>query len=154
MNVTIPKTIAPMKIIFGIIYITYMSKYGFSSKSVNRSGLTPGKLKPQAIPKPIVKTIILTINNPIKNLANKYSSFVKGYEYNMLCILLLKSLYTETPIMEGYKKIMRELTAPNKPPNAYGEFTISEEPTVTVTESNIPAADPEIIRDMKKKMRQ
>lgn len=131
-----------------------MSKYGFSSKYVNRSGLTPGKLKPQAIPKPIVKTMILTINNPLKNLANKYSSFVKGYEYNMLCILLLKSLYTETPIMEGYKKIMRELTAPNKPPNAYGELTISEEPTVTVTESNIPAADPEIISEMKKKMRQ
>ena len=49
---------------------------------------------------------------------------------------------------------MRELTAPNKPPNAYGEFTISDEPTVTVTASNMPAAEPEIIREIKKKMRQ
>tara|TARA_S200000501_G_scaffold257498_1_gene241298 strand:+ start:232 stop:654 length:423 start_codon:yes stop_codon:yes gene_type:complete len=139
---------------FGIMYIKYTSKYGFNSNSVNRSGLAPGKLNPLAIPKPTVKTIILTINNPLKNLANKYSSFVKGYEYNMLCILLLKSRYTETPIIEGYKKIMRELTAPNKPPNAYGEFTISDEPTVTVTASNMPAAEPEIIREIKKKMRQ
>ena len=53
---------------------------------------------------------------------------------------------------EGMLKVGPRSAGARPGPACYGLG--GEEPTVTVTESNIPAADPEIIRDMKKKMRQ
>ena len=57
----------------------------------------------------------------------------------MVCISLLKSLYTETPTIEGNKKNMKIVKALNKPETPMGEFTILDEPVVAVTESNKPA---------------
>ena len=47
-----------------------------------------------------------------------------------------------TPIIEGYKKIINELSPANSPNMAYGELTTLEEPTVAVIESNNPAEAP------------
>ena len=55
-----------------------MSKYDLISNAVTISGFVPGRTNPRAIPKPVINTIILTIKIPLKNLANKYSAFVKG----------------------------------------------------------------------------
>jgi hypothetical protein len=64
---------------------------------------------------------------------------VKGYEYKMVCISLLKSLYIDTPIIEGKRKKIKIVKAFNKPETPIGEFTILEEPVVAVTESKKPA---------------
>ena len=66
-------------------------------------------------------------------------ALVKGYEYKIVCISLLKSLYTETPIIEGNKKNIKIVSALNKPVTPIGELTILEEPVVAVTESKKPA---------------
>ena len=57
----------------------------------------------------------------------------------MVCISLLKSLYTETPTIEGNKKKIKIVNALNNPETPIGEFTILEEPVVAVTESKKPA---------------
>jgi hypothetical protein len=64
---------------------------------------------------------------------------VKGYEYKIVCISLLKSLYTETPTIEGNKKNIKIVNVLNKPETPIGEFTILEEPVVAVLESKKPA---------------
>ena len=54
--------------------------------------------------------------------------------------------------MDGYKNITRLLRPANRPESANGEFTILDEPTVTVIESNKPAAEPEVITAINKKI--
>jgi len=57
----------------------------------------------------------------------------------MVCISLLKSLYIETPTIDGNKKNIKIVRPLNKPETPIGEFTILEEPVVAVTESKKPA---------------
>ena len=57
----------------------------------------------------------------------------------MVCISLLKSLYTETPTIEGNKKNIKIVNALNKLETPMGEFTILDDPVVAVTESKKPA---------------
>ena len=57
----------------------------------------------------------------------------------MVCISLLKSLYTETPTIDGNKKNIKIVNALNKLEIPIGEFAILEEPVVAVIESNKPA---------------
>ena len=58
----------------------------------------------------------------------------------------------ETPIIDGYKKIIKLVKPANNPPRAYGEFTILDEPTVDVNESNKPASAPETSIAIQKKI--
>ena len=44
-----------------------------------------------------------------------------------------------TPMMDGNKKTLKEVKPINIRAMAMGEFTITEEPVVAVTESKIPA---------------
>lgn len=57
----------------------------------------------------------------------------------MVCISLLKSLYIETPIIEGNKKNIKIDKALKSALIAIGEFTILDEPVVVDNESKRPA---------------
>ena len=57
-----------------------------------------------------------------------------------------------TPIIEGYKKIINELSPANSPNMAYGELTTLEDPTVAVIESNNPAEAPELNKPIARKI--
>ena len=70
----------------------------------------------------------------------------------MVCISLLKSLYIETPTIEGNKKNIKMVKALNKPVIPIGEFTILEEPVVAVTESKKPAVAADKKNDNNKKI--
>ena len=53
---------------------------------------------------------------------------------------------------DGYKNITKLLSPAKRPESANGEFTILDDPTVTVIESNKPAAEPEVITAINKKI--
>ena len=70
----------------------------------------------------------------------------------MVCISLLKSLWIETPIIDGNKKKIKTVRPFNKLLTPIGEFTILEEPVVAVIESKKPAEAADKKNDSKKKM--
>ena len=70
----------------------------------------------------------------------------------MVCISLLKSLWIETPMIDGNKKKIKTVRPFNKLFTPIGEFTILEEPVVAVTESKRPAEAADKKNDNKKKM--
>ena len=55
--------------------------------------------------------------------------------------------------MDGYKNITRLLRPANSPESANGEFTILDDPTVTVIESIKPAAEPEAITAINRRLK-
>lgn len=70
----------------------------------------------------------------------------------MVCISLLKSLWIDTPIIDGNKKKIKTVSPFNKLLTPMGEFTILEEPVVAVMESKKPAEAADKKNDNKKKM--
>lgn len=70
----------------------------------------------------------------------------------MVCISLLKSLWIDTPIIDGNKKKIKTVSPFNKLLTPMGEFTILEEPVVAVMESKKPAEVADKKNDNKKKM--
>lgn len=70
----------------------------------------------------------------------------------MVCISLLKSLYTETPIIDGNRKNIKMDRPLNRLLTPIGEFMTNAEPVVAVTESNIPAEAEEINTDNRAKI--
>ena len=70
----------------------------------------------------------------------------------MVCISLLKSLWIDTPIIDGNKKKIKTVSPFNKLLTPIGEFTILEEPVVAVMESKKPAEAADKKNDNKKKM--
>ena len=70
----------------------------------------------------------------------------------MVCISLLKSLWIETPMIDGNKKKIKTVRPFNKLFTPIGEFTILDEPVVAVTSSKKPAEAADKKNDNKKKM--
>jgi hypothetical protein len=70
----------------------------------------------------------------------------------MVCISLLKSLYIETPTIEGNKKNIKIVNALKILETPIGEFTILDEPVVAVTESKKPAVAADKKNDSNKKI--
>jgi hypothetical protein len=95
---------------------------------------------PNIIPIAAKNITIIVIVRPLKNLASRYSHFLKGYEKVTECISLSKSLKIVPPIMDGSKKNMITFISLRRPLIAIAELTMVTEFILAVIPSKIPAA--------------